>query len=185
MKREKCKRLNNIRFSNPIIKDEIEILYDTKEKLIFRTYLDADGGQVALHYHSQIMETFKVIKGELTVILNTKKKRLKPNEAAQIKPYDTHQFFNATHQAVVFDVEISPANHIIKGLKIFYGLAKEGKVYKSGLPKNILYTAIGLQFMDAYSPNIPRKLQQLGISVLAVIGRVVGVERKLLTKYCN
>lgn len=185
MKREKSKMLNNNRFSNPIIKDEIEILYDTKEKLIFRTSLESGGGQAKLHYHTKITEKFRGIEGELTVIINGEKKILKPNRETIIKPYDTHQFLNVSSRKVVFEVEITPGHNISKGLQIFYGLAKDGKVFKNGLPKNIFHTAIGLKMLDAYITNVPVLFQKFGVSLLAKIAGVIGLERKIILKYCD
>lgn len=176
---------NKQRFSNPIIKDEIEILHDTKEKLVFRTYLEAGGGQSGIHYHTKITEKFKGIEGELTVMVNGEKKKLKPNSETVIKPYDTHQFLNASGEKVIFEVEITPGLNIINGLKIFYGLAKDGKVYKNGLPKNIFYTAVGLKMLDAYVINVPLRFQKMGISILAAIAKKIGVEQKLMSRYCN
>lgn len=175
----------NIKFSNPIIKDEIEILHESSEKLIFRTYLEAGGGQANTHYHTKITEKFKVIEGELTVILNGEKRVLNSSTKAIVKPFDTHQFFNASGKAVIFEVEITPAQNIIKGLKIFYGLATDGKVYNNGLPKNIFYTAIGLQMLDAYVSNVPLRHQKIGVSILATIAKKIGVEQTLMSRYCN
>ncbi|WP_108869005.1 cupin domain-containing protein [Aquimarina aquimarini] len=177
--------VGNNRFSNPIIKDEIEVLNESKEKLIFKTFLKPNGGQSRLHYHTKITEKFKIIEGELHVILNNDKRILKPNNEVLIKEFDTHQFYNKSDKNVVFEVEITPARHIKKALQIIYGLAKDGKVYKSGMPKNIFYMAIGLNMMDAYIPEAPRIIQKLGISILAAIGRIIGLEKKLMLQYCN
>ncbi|MBQ0769576.1 MAG: hypothetical protein KBT58_09805, partial [Bizionia sp.] len=75
--------------------------------------------------------------------------------------------------------------NIIKGLKIFYGLATDGKVYNNGLPKNIFYTAIGLQMLDAYVSNVPLRHQKIGVSILATIAKKIGVEQTLMSRYCN
>jgi len=174
---------NNNIFSNPVIKDKIEILYESEEKLIFRTYLQPKGGQSGLHYHTAITEKFKIIEGELNVIINNEKKQLQASEQAIIKKFDTHQFFNNSNEQVIFEVEITPAKEIKKALQIMYGLAKDGKVYKNGLPKNIIYTAIGIYMMDAYVPTIPRFLQKMGIIPLAYLAKSIGIEKKLILKY--
>lgn len=174
----------NKRFSNPIIKDEIEILYESDQKLVFRTYLQAGGGQAGLHYHTKITEKFKVIDRELTVTINKTKIVLKPNEEAIINPFDVHQFVNTSNAAVVFEVTITPPLEISKALQIFYGLAKDGKVYPNCLPRNIFYMAIGLHMMDAYIPDVPRSMQYLGITTLALIGKAFGLKKKLIQRYC-
>ena len=45
--------------------------------------------------------------------------------------------------------------------------------------------AIALQKMDTYVPNIPRGVQNSGITVLAFLGKTLGLEQKLLRKYCT
>ncbi|MFL1897436.1 cupin domain-containing protein [Aquimarina sp. 2-A2] len=175
----------NKRFSNPIIKDEIEILYESDEKLVFRTCLQADGGQSGLHYHTKINERFKIIDGELTITVNKTKSIIKSNDEATIHPFDVHRFENTSNTAVVFEVTITPPLEIKKALQIFYGLAKDGKVYSNGLPRNILYMAIGLHMMDAYIPNVSRSMQRLGITTLAVMGKAFGLKKKLIQRYCS
>ncbi|WP_378185414.1 cupin domain-containing protein [Aquimarina sp. W85] len=175
----------NKRFSNPIIKDEIEILYESDEKLVFRTYLQAGGGQSGLHYHTKINERFKIMNGELTVTVNKTKSIVKPNDEVVINPFDVHRFENTSNTAVIFEVTITPPLEIRKALQTFYGLAKDGKVYDNGLPSNIFYMAIGLHMMDAYIPNVPRSMQRLGITTLALIGEAFGLKKKLLLRYCS
>lgn len=173
----------NNTFCNPIIKDKIQIIYESKDKLIFKAYLQPKGGQSGQHFHTEITEKFKIIKGELNLILNKKKKILKPNEQIVIEKFDTHQFFNNSNENVIFEVEITPAKEIRKALQIMYGLAKDGKVYKNGLPKNIFHTAIGIKMMDAYIPNVPVFIQKIGISTLSYIGDKFGLKKKLLSLY--
>lgn len=175
----------NNKFSNPIIKDEIEVLYESEEKLIFKTFLEPKGGQTRCHYHTKITEKFRVIEGELSVILNNNERVLKCNDEVIIKKGDTHYFFNKSAEKVVFEVEILPSKQIKKALQILYGLAKDGKVYKSGLPINIFYMAIGLNMMDAYTPNVPRFIQKGSILTLATIGKIIGLEKKIILLYCN
>jgi len=172
-------------FSNPIIKDVIEIIEDTKDRLVFKTYLQPFGGQNTMHYHSKLTETFKIIEGELVVFLNNKKIILKQGDCAIIKPFDVHQFINASNKKVIFKVEIHPAKQIKQGLQIIYGLANNGKTFKSGLPKNIFYTAISLNMMDAFVPTAPLCIQKAGITFLATLGKCLGLEKKLLNTFSN
>ena len=174
----------NNKFSNPIIKDEIEILYESEEKLVFRTYLKPNGGQSGFHYHTKISETFKVIKGELNVIINKNEKKLKDKDQITIREFESHCFYNKSGKNVIFDVEITPAREMKKGLQLFYGLAKDGKVYRNNMPKNIFYLAIGVNMMDAYIPNTPIILQKISISTLLLISKVLGINKRIINKYC-
>lgn len=62
-------------FTNSIIKDRIEVIENSENKLIFRTFLEPNGGQNQLHYHSKLDESFKIVKGELTIIINNIEKK--------------------------------------------------------------------------------------------------------------
>ena len=172
-------------FSNPIIKDRIEILQDSKNTLKFRTFLEPKGGQNALHYHARIKEEFHIIEGELSVIINTKKQILRINEKQIITPFTTHKFYNDTNTTTIFDVIITEPKEMKKGLQIMYGLVEDGKTNSAGLPNNIFHTAIGLKMMDAFSPDFPLILQKLGISTFAYLGNKLGIKKALLTKYCD
>jgi len=144
--------MNNkkIEFYNPIIKDRIEVLENSEQKLIFRTYLESGGGQNELHYHTKINETFRVISGELNVIVNDKELLLKVGSNYLIPPHTNHMFFNKSDEKVVFDVTILNPKKMITALRIFYGLTRDGKTNKDGLPNNIFHTAIGLHMMDVH-----------------------------------
>ena len=126
-----------IEFSNSIIKDRIEILESSEQKLIFRTYLASGGGQNQLHYHTKINETFRVISGELNVVINDKELLLKAGKTYVIPPYTNHMFFNTSSKEVVFDVEVLNPKKMITALRIFYGLTSDGKTNSDGLPNNL------------------------------------------------
>lgn len=174
---------NNIEFSNPIIKDRIEVLESSNHKLVFRTFLKAGGGQNELHYHTKINETFRVISGELNVVINDKELLLKEGNTYVILPRTNHMFFNSSDKEVIFDVEILHPKKMIIALRIFYGLTLDGKTNRDGLPNNIFHTAIGLNMMDAFSPKVPFILQKAGIASLSILGKIIGIEKSLIKKY--
>lgn len=175
----------NYSFSNPILKDQITILQDTENKLVFKTYLEPNGGQTELHYHTKISERFEVVQGELAVFLDKDKKIFKAGDSQLIEPYTPHRFYNNSLEQVIFDVEIINPKKIKFALQIMYGLAKAGRTNSIGLPKNVFHLAIGLNMMNAYSPDYPRNLQYIAIKVLAGLEKIIGIEKKILDKYCE
>lgn len=172
-------------FSNPILKDRIQILKDIQDRLVFRTYLAPNGGQTELHYHTAFTEKFEVIKGMLCVFLDQELKVFNANESQMILPNTAHRFYNNTDEEVIFDVEIINPGKMKYALQIMYGLAKDGKTNKVGLPLNVFHLAIGLSMMNAYSPNFPQVFQYIALSFLARLGKFIGVEKKLMEKYCS
>ncbi|CAL2077897.1 cupin domain-containing protein [Tenacibaculum sp. 190524A02b] len=176
-------RYKKSEFSNSVIKDRIEVIENSKHILRFRTFLEKGGGQNQLHYHTKINETFKVVQGELSVVLNKKESILKAGSSYTIPASTAHMFYNNSNEQVIFDVEILNPQKMIHGLKIMYGLANEGKINKEGLPKNIFYLTIALHMMDTFSPRIPYFIQKSGILILASLGKVLGIEKRLIEKY--
>jgi len=151
--------------------------------LIFNTYLQPKGGQTNRHYHTKLTEEFCVLEGELFLTLNQKNLTLKKGEVITIHPYDVHKFTNTTNKTVIFKVEVYPSGQISKGLQIIYGLANSGKTLKNGLPHNIFNIAISLNMMDAYIPNVPLGIQKTGIQLLAFLGKILGIEKKLIRQF--
>ena len=171
-------------FSNPIIKDRIEIIEDSASMLRFRTYLLPGGGQSAMHFHARIVERFQVITGALTVQVGKEELVLKAGASHAILPFVKHRFYNPSASVVVFEVEIANPQNMLRALQIMYGLANAGKTNEKGMPLKILHTAIGVHMMDAFAANIPYFIQKPGIVLLATLGKWFGVERKLLDQYC-
>jgi len=173
-----------IEFSNSIIKNRIEILENTALKLVFRTFLEPNGGQNQLHYHSKLNETFKVVEGELTLFIDKTEKKLACGETYCILHKTNHMFLNTSQKQVIFDVEIINPKKIINALQIIYGLANNGKTTKHGLPKNIFHIAICLNMMDTFSPKVPYVIQKYGFLAIASIGRIFKIEKRLVDRYC-
>ncbi len=174
-----------LEFSNPIIKDRIEVLKNSTSLLIFRTFLKPNGGQHELHYHTRLDEKFKVIKGTLNIMIGDRKMVLNAGDEQTIPPFTSHMFYNRSGEQVVFDVEVVNPQKMMNALQIMYGLTNDVKTNKKGLPNNILHTAIGLKMMDAFSPKVPYFIQKVGISTLATLGKIIGLEKQLVEKYCT
>ncbi len=177
--------MQNTIFSNPIIKDRIEILESSKDKLVFRTFLESKGGQNQPHYHSKLNETFKIIEGELHVRIGKTEKVLTAGDHYTIQHRTGHMFLNTSNSPVIFDVEILNPQRMIQALQIMYGLANDGKTTRAGLPKNIFHIAIGLHMMDAFSPKFPYFIQKMGIGILAQLGKCLDIENRLIREYCR
>ena len=172
-----------VEFSNSVIKDRILILEDTKENLIFKTFLAPGGGQNDLHYHSKLYEEFKIIKGELKVVLDKEEKTFVTGDKQIIEPFTNHKFYNNSKSEVVFEVKISKPGQMKKALQIMYGLVEDDKATKKGLPKNLFHIAIGIHLMDAFSPKCPFLLQKAGIKLLVFIAKLLKIDKKLFAKY--
>ena len=176
---------SRLKFSNPIIKDEIEIQSNSGGELVFTTLVKPGGKQAGVHYHTKITEVFTIISGELNVNVNKVPMILKKGQTLVIRPFDRHQFLNESSKDVLFKVQVTAAGDMQMGLQIIYGLANDKKVFKNGLPKNSYQAAIAIKMMDAFIPGVPLIIQKTGINVIAFIGSVIGVKKRLIARYCS
>jgi quercetin dioxygenase-like cupin family protein len=174
--------------ANPVLGDTITFLKTAAETngqyLLLKVEL-APGGGVIRHYHTAFTEQFDVTEGTLHVELNGKHITLGPGETALIPRYAVHRFANAAAAPVVFMTQVRPACQFEKNLRISYGLARDGKTNRNGLPRNPLHLAVMFQYAGTYLPGFPAALQAIPFAPLAVIARLLGVERRLAARYLS
>jgi mannose-6-phosphate isomerase-like protein (cupin superfamily) len=140
------------------------------------------GGNV-LHYHLTFTERFEAIDGDLHVDLNGQHLVLSPGQSALVPIKAIHRFYNPSDKPVTFIVEMQPSRHFEEGLRIGYGLARDGKCSDKGIPMNLWHLAVLYQLAETYLPGIPLPLQKSIFGILAVIARQIGVEKQLRETY--
>lgn len=168
---------------NPIIKDKVTFIQTAQEtdgRLTWvRVELSPQGGS-ELHYHKHFTETFLVQKGTLEVTLEKETQILKDGETVRVSPFIVHKFYNPNDHPIVFDVKIEPASvHFEAFLQIMYGLARDGKTNRRGIPRNPLH--IGA--ISLLGETFPPRWSLLGI--LSAIFRYIGhwaAKRGVLSK---
>ncbi len=100
-------------------------------------------------------------------------------EEASVPPGTPHRFFSDSSQPTTFRVTVLEPGRLEDGLRILYGLARDGKVTKKGIPKDPLVVALGSQWSDMYLAGMPIWLQQGLFKPLAALARSRGYEKKL------
>lgn len=56
------------------------------------------------HYHNKTIETYKLIKGELTLIVDGKENQLGPGDVYVVKPKEVHQAFGNESWVEVYSI---------------------------------------------------------------------------------
>jgi mannose-6-phosphate isomerase-like protein (cupin superfamily) len=168
---------------NPMIGDHATFLKSTEEtngeSLLIRVELPAHGGaKTARHLHLQSAETFVVIEGELTVENGSDVVVLKVGDSATAAPRAHHRYLSASDLPCVFEVEIRPAGRTEDGLRLIYGLARDGRSGPNSVPRNPLELALGAQYSDMYLASLPVWVQKAIFGGLASIARMVGTEKR-------
>ena len=134
-----------------------------------------------LHYHTEMNETFTVLKGSLSMELGQKGNRhnMLPGESLIVPAGINHSFCNTSDNWVTFTTENSPAAGFERFIRGLYGLAIDGKVNSEGMPTNLLQLAVLLKLSDTIPVGIPPIVFQLGINTLVWIAHVFNVNRSL------
>lgn len=171
---------------NPLIGDRVTFLKTAAETQgasgLVQVELAPHGGN-GLHYHLTFTERFEAIDGELHVDLDGQHLVLSPGQSALAPKKAIHRFYNPSDKPITFNVEMQPARHFEEGLRIAYGLARDGKCSSKGIPKNIWHLAVLYELAESYLPGMPLALQKGIFGILAVIARRMGVEKQLRETY--
>jgi mannose-6-phosphate isomerase-like protein (cupin superfamily) len=127
------------------------------------------------HIHTKQEERFEVISGRARVRAANDWRELGPGESIIVPPGTTHGLYNAADSATLIRAELLPACNTEAFFETTYGLARDGKVDKAGVP-NLLRLAVILRGLDEehYMPGLPIALQKFGLVLLAPVGRLLG-----------
>ncbi len=164
----------------------------TGERMIFRkTAKETDGellqtdliGKAGwttgpLHVHPYQEERFEVISGTLGSHVAGVERIHEAGEVVVAPAGSVHRVWNADgeEEEVHFLMEFRPALRTEDLFETLFGLARDGKTYKSGIPKNPLRLAlIAHDYEDEiYLAQPPLFVQRVIFGVLAKVGRLFG-----------
>ncbi|MBW4510273.1 MAG: cupin domain-containing protein [Scytonematopsis contorta HA4267-MV1] len=173
---------------NPVTGDSMIILQSTHvmggNSFTAKFTLPPGSHGTPLHYHNNLLETFEVLSGALEMELGEKGniKVLLPGEVVYVPAGMYHSFRNSSDSEVVFVSSVHPAGEFEQFIRAMYGLAIDGKVNPSGMPKNLLHFALIIQKADLVIVGLPVFIQKVIIGSLAALARLLGMEHSL-SKY--
>jgi mannose-6-phosphate isomerase-like protein (cupin superfamily) len=144
-----------------------------------RFLLPPHGNGTPAHFHTILSERFEVVSGWLNVIVGEAPGSesplvLGPGESASVPPYTVHRFWNATDEDTVFEAEVRPAGGFEFFMRASFGLARDGKTTKDGVPRNPFELGLLMRPADVYLPGLPVALQRAIFGVLASTARRLG-----------
>ena len=175
-------------FENPLIKDRVMLVKSSNETGGAYTLIEVEllpGGGNQLHYHKCFTEKFTAIKGELWVDVGGHRLRLQPGESVEAPADSLHRFYNPGERSVIFRVKLTPGYEMFEhGLAIAYGLAKDGRFNRNGIPKSLDHMALLMSLTDTGVPGLFSLIQPiLKWRARKAIAR--GVHQELIKRYCQ
>jgi quercetin dioxygenase-like cupin family protein len=166
-------------FNNPVTGESGYIRKGTEETngelLIADLRVRPGGAVVGEHYHPTIRERFTVVKGQIGYKLGGKKGVVVAGQTLDLPPGIPHDWWNAgTYEARVI-VQVKPAARFEQMILTMFGLAREGKTNKQGLPNPLQLAVISTEYKDVMRLTTPPVwLQNVLFFFLAPLGRLLG-----------
>jgi quercetin dioxygenase-like cupin family protein len=126
------------------------------------------------HIHPQVNETFKVLSGKLSYILNGEKYTLEAGREITLPKGIRHTHFNNEKGDLVMEQTFAPSLDVEVFLENLFGLTGDGR-FKNGSPE-FLQIMMWLRKLEAktYLAAIPVSAQKALSFALAPLGRMLG-----------
>lgn len=174
-------------FYEPIGKQSFvinELGVETRKAYDLITVTVKPGGGIALHYHKEVTETFKCIKGTVGLQVENETIFLKVGEIKEVLPKMQHRFFNDSKEEAIFEVKITPSgSKIIDFLIVIFGLVRDGKTTKTYIPYNIFYTGIIVEWADSHTNDLKYRFFYKLRKIFSYIAEKFKLDNKLLNRY--
>jgi quercetin dioxygenase-like cupin family protein len=143
---------------NPITKERITFLQTTAETdgqlLQFEIEMAPEGFISAEHVHPAIEESLSFISGQCTFVLNGVEQAVGPGESVVVPPNSPHTWWNAGDEPVRAVIEFRPAMNMEAALETSFGLARDGKTNKQGMPNIFQLAVIVWEYRNEVQPAI-------------------------------
>ena len=170
---------------NPLTGERMTFLKTTAEtngRSFEFEFVAPPGWAVPEHIHPHQQERTEMISGVLSGRVAGEEFRLVPGEVRVVPSGVVHAWRNPSDEGEArFSVEFSPALNMESGFETAWGLARDGKATKAGLPKNPLRLVV---FANEHKDEVfltspPISVQKALFAVLgllAPVGRLLGYE---------
>ncbi len=171
---------------NPINGDSYEFIETAKDtngdRVTVKTVLKSKGEVVPKHFHVLQDETFEVISGKLTVLLEGKTQIISAGEKITLPKNIPHNHYNDEDSPVTYLHSVTPALDFEYLIENLVGLAADGKS-KNG-KYGLVQELVTLKYLDSksYLADIPVGLQKVLMNTIAPIARLLGY-RAVYKKY--
>ena len=161
---------------NPVTGEHITFLATSRdtggELLRLEWSLEPYGFLPGAHTHPHQVERFEVLSGTLGIRVGTRKYRLGAGEAVVVLPGAVHSWWNEGDEVLRGLIEFRPALDMESLFETSFGLARDGKVSKKGVPTPLQIIALLDEYEDELGiPWVPQRVQHAIVSRLAPLAR--------------
>ena len=162
---------------NPITGERIifgKTAEDTNGELLqFELFMKPHGVAMLEHVHPRQEERVEVVSGTVRFRLGGKEQILSASQAAVLPPGIPHTLWNDGDYEAHVLVEALPALKMETAIETLFGLARDEKTNKRGMP-NPLQGALLAREYETFFARPPIPVQRAFLAVLAPIARLLG-----------
>lgn len=162
---------------NPVTGETIVFLKragDTDGQVLqMELLLKADGPRMLEHVHPRQEERIEVLSGTLRFRLGGEEQELGAGQALVLPPGVPHTLWNVGEGQARCLFDVRPALKTEAAFETLFGLAREGKTNKQGMP-NPLQGALLAREYETFLPRPPVPLQRVVLATIAPIARLFG-----------
>lgn len=153
-----------------------QVARDTDGKLLVGDMFARPGARpAAKHVHPSQEERFKVIRGTIRLQVGDEETILGPGQRASVPRGRAHTWSNMGDDEAQIRVEVEPALRTEMFFETFFGLAKDGKTNRKGLPNLLSLAVIMREYEEEMRlAQLPAGMQRALFGPLAMLGRRLG-----------
>lgn len=165
-------------WTDAVTGDVIEVLETTSdsngERIKLKLLIRPGGFKPVEHLHEKQDETFEVLRGKLTYLLDGQKSVAAAGEKVVLPKGRPHMHYNDEKEDLEMIQTVTPALDAETLIEGILGLARDGKI-KNGNPK-FLQMMVWLRHFKArvYLAKLPVGIQKFLAILLAPAGRLMG-----------
>lgn len=164
---------------NPVTGEKIVFLQtakDTNGELLEVDLFVRPGGFVAAeHIHPKQDEEFEVMSGSLALFIKGEKTICEKGYKTTVKAGTPHIWFNDGEDELHCRLIFRPALQWEQMFETMFGLARDGKSDKKGLPNLLQIAVMSNQFKDhAWLAKPPIPIQRIMFTALSPLGKLIG-----------
>lgn len=168
-------------FENPLSGERAIVITDPLDNadgvLVSELHVQPGGRVVVAHRHPNLVERFHVLRGEVGFLIGDTEQVLGPGRQAEVPAGTLHDWWQVGDAEAQVIVEVDPGERFVEMVGTFFGLARDGKVDKNGMPRPLQLALSAKDYSDTMVvAKPPPWVQKIVFTALAPIARARGLK---------